>query len=130
MNEMKSIEKPTKQTIGKGKGIFIGDKLLHLMKLKKISQRKLAKDLNLSHTAIYKYVHNKAGASFDVIKLLADYFNVPISYFFEDETSEESINKELYVLFDDLTELLQKLPPEKRRKTIQTFKEQLELMAV
>jgi len=35
MNEMKSIEKPTKQTIGKGKGIFIGDKLLHLMKLKK-----------------------------------------------------------------------------------------------
>jgi len=61
---------------------------------------------------------------------LADYFNVPISYFFEDETSEESINKELYVLFDDLTELLQKLPPEKRRKAIQTFKEQLELMAV
>ncbi|RUM30550.1 MAG: hypothetical protein DSY42_04445 [Aquifex sp.] len=112
------------------RGYFIGDKLKTLLDIKKISQYRLAKMTGISQGTISDYIRNRHAISPSNLEKIAKALGVPVSYFIEDETSEESINKELYVLFDDLTELLQKLPPEKRRKAIQTFKEQLELMAV
>ena len=112
------------------RGYFIGEKLKTLLDIKKISQYRLAKMTGISQGTISDYIRNRHAISPSNLEKIAKALGVPVSYFIEDETSEESINKELYVLFDDLTELLQKLPPEKRRKAIQTFKEQLELMAV
>jgi len=115
----------------KGQRAFlIGDKLKRLMKEVGMTQYRLSKLTGIPQSMISGYLNNKHGISRGNLEKIAKALGVPVSYFIEDETSEESINKELYVLFDDLTELLQKLPPEKRRKAIQTFKEQLELMAV
>ncbi|GAB6066044.1 hypothetical protein JCM9492_11360 [Aquifex pyrophilus] len=125
MKKINEISERNERTLGKGKGIFIGEKLNRLMKIKRISQRRLAKDLNLSHTAIYKYLHNRAGASFDVVKKLAEYFNVPISYFIEEEATHES--KECPSL-EEIERLLDQLPPEKREKVLKAIKEQLEAL--
>jgi len=104
--------------------------LQHLMSLKGVSQRQLAKDLNLSHTSIYKYLHNKAGASFDVVKKLAKYFNVPVTYFLEEESKEKPQQLSEEELIKEIEELLRRLPPEKKERALKAIKEQLELMAV
>ncbi len=77
---LKKVEALSK---GKGKGIFIGNKLRHLLKRMKISDRQLAKQLGVSNTAIYKWKYDKAGITWEYLTKLAEVLNVSPEYFLE-----------------------------------------------
>ncbi len=74
---------------GKGKGIFIGDKLSKLLEKQGISDRRLAKILGVSNTAVYKWKHNKAGITWEYLEKLAQALGVSPSYFIEEEPPEK-----------------------------------------
>ncbi|MCP4130038.1 MAG: helix-turn-helix transcriptional regulator [bacterium] len=63
----------------------IGRKLKTLRKLKDISQEELSKLLDISKTNIARYETNKQLPSAEIIKKLAEFFEVSADYFLFDE---------------------------------------------
>ena len=55
-------------------------RLKELRKKKKISQLKLALDLNLNQNAISRYENMERQADYETLIALADYFNVSLDY--------------------------------------------------
>lgn len=58
----------------------------------KISQLKLALDLNMSQNTISRYETGKREADYDTLILFADYFDVSIDYLLE-RTDNPKLNK-------------------------------------
>lgn len=58
-------------------------RLKHLRKEKKISQLKLALDLNMNQNNISRYETGEREADYKTLIKLADYFNVSIDYLLE-----------------------------------------------
>lgn len=67
---------------------MLGDKIISLRKSKGMTQRDLAKALNLSHTAIGKYERNEAEPSIATLKMLSLIFNVSIDFLVKDENED------------------------------------------
>lgn len=59
---------------------IFADRLLSLRKSANISQRALAKELNLTNPAITYLETAQRSPSFEVLIALADYFNVSLDY--------------------------------------------------
>lgn len=57
---------------------LIGLKLIR--KKKKLSQLRVAMDLNISREALSYYENGKRSPDIDMLRLLSDYFNVSIDY--------------------------------------------------
>ena len=55
-------------------------RLKELRKKKKISQLKLAMDLNMNQNTISRYENMEREAGYDVLIKIADYFNVSLDY--------------------------------------------------
>lgn len=55
-------------------------RLKELRKNRKISQIKLAMDLNLSQNSISRYETGEREADYDTLVAIADYFNVSVDY--------------------------------------------------
>lgn len=55
-------------------------RLKELRKKRKISQLKLALDLNLNQNAISRYENMERQADYETLIALADYFNVTLDY--------------------------------------------------
>lgn len=70
---------------------MLGDNLITLRKSKSMTQRDLAKALNLSHTAIGKYERNEAEPDIATLKKLSSIFNVSIDYLVSDENDGDSL---------------------------------------
>jgi len=62
-----------------------GQKLLELRKQKGLSQEQLATDLNISQSSISNYESGATKPDTDILQKIAEYFRVPIAYFFSDE---------------------------------------------
>ncbi len=58
-------------------------RLKELRKKKKISQLKLAMDLNLNQNSISRYENGEREADYATLIAFADYFNVSIDYLLE-----------------------------------------------
>ncbi|MBQ3074542.1 MAG: helix-turn-helix transcriptional regulator [Clostridia bacterium] len=58
-------------------------RLKELRKSRKISQQKLAMDLNLNQNSISRYETGEREADYTTLICLADYFNVSIDYLLE-----------------------------------------------
>lgn len=58
-------------------------RLRELRKSRKISQTKLAMDLNLSQNAISRYETGKREADYRTLIAIADYFHVSVDYLLE-----------------------------------------------
>lgn len=59
------------------------EELNQLLKERKLNQRKLAIALGVSPSVVNAWVHDIKKPSFENIRLLAEYFDVPISYFYK-----------------------------------------------
>ena len=67
-------------------------RLKFLRKSKKISQLKLALDLNMNQNTISRYETGEHQADYKTLIALADYFNVSIDYLLE-RTDNPKMNK-------------------------------------
>ena len=61
------------------------DKIKNLRKSKKMTQLELADLLNIAPTAVSAWERGANRPLMDKIVVMSDYFNVPLSYFFEEE---------------------------------------------
>ena len=67
-------------------------RLKELRKKRKITQVKLAMDLNLSQNSISRYEKGEREADYATLIAFADYFNVSVDYLLE-RTNNPEINK-------------------------------------
>ena len=67
-------------------------RLKELRKKKKISQLKLAMDLNMNQNSISRYENGEREADYSTLIRFADYFNVSIDYLLE-RTDNPEINR-------------------------------------
>lgn len=65
----------------------IGEKIRELRKSKNISQETLAFDVGVSRQTIHKWENDVMQPNTDNLKILGNYFNVDINYFFNDSGS-------------------------------------------
>lgn len=61
------------------------DKIKHLRKSKRMTQSDLADLLKIAPTAVSAWERGANRPLMDKVVIMADYFNVPLSYFFEQE---------------------------------------------
>ena len=96
-----------------------GRKLSELRKTKGLSQEQLATDLNISQSSVSNYESGITKPDTDILQKIAEYFCVPITYFFSDEkviiyTNENSGNisnfgnNTLNIISEKLIELYEK----------------------
>lgn len=76
----------------------IGQIINNLRKEKKISQRKMASDLSITNPTISMWENGLRKPDTDTLKRLADYFNVPVTYFFEYDNINKSKGVKIAVL--------------------------------
>ena len=67
-------------------------RLKYLRKQKKISQLKLAIDLNMNQNSISRYESGQRQADYETLIAVADYFDVSIDYLLE-RTENPKMNK-------------------------------------
>ena len=65
--------------------MFNPDKIRRLFEDRKISQAQFLKDTSISKSNLYVWLNNTSIPGADNLEIIADYFNVPIDYFFEKE---------------------------------------------
>lgn len=70
----------------------VGDKIKELRKQHRLTQADLAKKLKVAPTAVSAWEGNHNRPLMDKISILADLFNVPITYFFDVEDLGDSID--------------------------------------
>jgi len=63
-------------------------KIRQLIKFKNITQQKFAEEIGLSVQGLVR-IYKKGNTTTDNLEKIAKYFNVPISYFFDNETDEQ-----------------------------------------
>lgn len=83
-----------------------GEHLRTLIEERNITQKELAKQLNIAPSTIGSYVQNTREPDFSTLKLLAQYFHVSIDYLLDNHTGNgPSRNEnELIRIFRSLTE--------------------------
>lgn len=69
--------------------MHIGKRIRKLRKEKKLTQEDLAKILGVKPTAVSAWESGRNKPLMDKVGLMAQYFDVPISYFFEEDKLEE-----------------------------------------
>jgi repressor LexA len=72
--------------------LHIGEKIKRLRKSKKLTQEELAKILNVKPTAVSAWELGRNKPLMDKLDMMAHYFGVPISYFFEENQIKGSRN--------------------------------------
>ncbi len=78
---------------------LLGDRIKEIRTNHNITQTQLANALDVSKSIISAYENNIRSPSLDILFKLQDYFNVPISYFFDED------NEDYYRLTVDITDL-------------------------
>lgn len=83
-----------------------GDNLRTLIEERDITQKELARQLNIAPSTLGSYVQNVREPDFSTLKLLADYFDVSIDYLL-DHYQKKNVTRqenELLRVFRSLTE--------------------------
>jgi len=72
--------------------MFNPDKIRQILEEKGIKQSTFLKDLNLSKSNLYVWINGSSIPRVDSIEAIADYFDVPIDYFFERKLGQKEQN--------------------------------------
>lgn len=112
---------------------LFGKRLRYLREKKNMSQKDLAKELDIPNQNISNYEREFRHPDFETLKRLADYFNVSIDYLLGhevkdiDSMSDEEIDEEIKEIMKEVDVWYKNEPEDKReklemlRKIIKTF---------
>lgn len=87
---------------------MLGKKISYLRKDRKLSQRELAKDLNIGNSTLAMYELEKREPDFDTLQKIADYFDVSTDYLLgrtdikKSELENEDEEKDIEKAIDEL----------------------------
>lgn len=83
-----------------------GENLRTLIEERELTQKEVAKQLNIAPSTLGSYVQNVREPDFSTIKLIAEYFNVSIDYLLDYNTNPKSSwqENELLRIFRSLTQ--------------------------
>jgi transcriptional regulator with XRE-family HTH domain len=90
------------------------EKLKKLRNNRNMSQEQLAKLINVTKTIIWKYEQNKSVPSADVIKRMANLFNVTTDYLLFDDSERNDLQKISDKNFQRKFEKILSLEPEEK----------------
>lgn len=76
---------------------LISKKILYLLNEKGISANKLQNDLKLSNNAVTYWKSGRSSPSQKTLEKIADYFNLPLSYFYDTQPSSFEADDGLFV---------------------------------
>lgn len=94
-----------------------GDILRELLEDSDITQKQLAADLNIGATTIGNYIRGLREPDFEILKLLAAYFNVTTDYLLDFQSGTAKDHGE-----DELLHLYRSLPDEKKELLLEQGK--------
>lgn len=94
-----------------------GDNLRALIEERNLTQKELAKQLNLAASTMGSYVQNTREPDFDTLKMIAKYFDVSTDYLL-DFNSNQTIDKQE----NDLLRIFRSLPCEQKDICIEQCK--------
>ena len=99
-----------------------GENLRILIEEKEITQKELARQLNIAPSTLGSYVQNTREPDFSTLKTIAAYFDVSIDYLLDYSTGEISDRQEneLIRIFRSLTKEQKNICIAKRRAFFQT----------
>ncbi len=107
-------------------GVIIGKKIKTLRKAHNLTQKKFGEIIHYSRTAISNFEHNKRQPSFELLCSIADYFQINIMYFYNDDCTE--IGNEILTVLNNKSPLdITNLTPSLQAKLVKIyfeFKEQ------
>lgn len=86
-----------------------GNNLRVLIEERDMTQKDLAKQLNIAPSTLGSYVQNTREPDFETLKLLAKYFNVSIDYLLDYRAEKTSTQQE-----QELLRIFRSLTPEQR----------------
>ena len=72
----------------------VGEKLRHLRLSMKKTLKQQGEIFNVTANSVYRWEHNLAVPRMPVLKKIADHYNVPMEWFFHENTSSNSANLE------------------------------------
>ncbi len=81
-----------------------GDNLRELIEERDLTQKELAKQLNIAPSTMGSYVQNTREPDFNTLKLLANYFNVSTDYLLDYQSNQTISHQE-----DDLLRIFRSL---------------------
>ncbi len=98
----------------------LGENLRDLIEERDMTQKELAKALNMAASTLGGYIQGYSEPDFDTLKLLASYFGVSTDFLldFHHEHSNNKMKEELLRIFDALTSEQQELYLEQGRAFI------------
>ncbi|WP_129596673.1 helix-turn-helix domain-containing protein [Anaerophilus nitritogenes] len=112
---------------------MLGKKLKKLRNQANITQSELSKAVKVTTSSIGMYETGTRKPSYEVLKRIANYFNVSIDYFFEDDKKEQTYqNDEIDTLEEEMklfyskVKNLSKADREKILKMIEIFESETE----
>lgn len=71
--------------------VIIGNNIKALMEKRKISQRKFAEIIGVTHPTLGKYINGEKVIDSEKLSIVADFFDLPFDYFFTTEHKELSL---------------------------------------
>ena len=89
---------------------IVVNKLSQLLNDRNITAYKLAKDLNMNTGVATDWLKGRASPSRKTLLKLCEYFEVPLSYFYQDESGQ---------LLSELQKVCGQLSPEEQEKAMQ-----------
>ncbi|MFR8759178.1 MAG: helix-turn-helix domain-containing protein [Negativibacillus sp.] len=101
-----------------------------LCKEKHVSAYKVSKETGVHQSTLSDWKRGKATPKVDKLQKIADYFNVPVSVFFENEQKEIPADKGSEDEDDDFVVLarhMKKIPEKERQRIIKNFRETVDM---
>jgi transcriptional regulator with XRE-family HTH domain len=76
-------------------GMDIGKRLRKARERKKLSQMEVSNRTNINNKTLSRYEQGNSEPDFSTLKLLADLYQVPVSFFFDEQNDDQYDLKEL-----------------------------------
>ena len=114
--------------MNKEKVTLLGNNIIYLCKKKGINRRQLSEEIGITQTSMSRYIHGIRSPKYQIISIIAAYFNTTVEKLTgedltkessnESDTIEKSIDEYFNLIYYNVKEISERLTPEQKLKLI------------